>query len=58
MSSTPAAEGVEALRFDLLNPALWDDKGALPVIAAIEHDQHLAGLDMAESVGLVARPCA
>ena len=46
----PPAERFKPLRLDLFDAALLDDIGALPVIAAVEHDHHPAGLDMAEGV--------
>ena len=54
----PCAERFEAFRLHPLDPAFRNDIGALPVIAAIEHDHKSARLDMAECVGAVARPCA
>ena len=39
------AECIEAARLDRVVFSLGDDIGALPVVAAVEGDQHLAGLD-------------
>jgi hypothetical protein len=33
--------------------ALGDDKGALPVILTIDHDEHLAGFDVAERLSRI-----
>ncbi len=49
----PRAEGVQAFSFHALNPAFRNDVGALPIVAAVQHDHHLAGLDMAERVWAV-----
>ena len=48
------AEGFEALRLHALDPALRDDIGALPVVAAIQHDHQSAGFEMAKGVRAVA----
>src|ERR1700722_4237922 len=48
------AERLDAGRLHLLDAALWNDIGALPVIAAVEHHQERTGLDMAEGFGVVA----
>ena len=50
MSSTRWRNAGKALGLDALDAAFGDDIGALPVIAAIEHDHHAAGLDVAESL--------
>ena len=50
-----AAEGFEALGLHPLDAAFRNDIGALPVIAAIEHDHEPARFDMAERIGAVAR---
>src|SRR5260221_6863596 len=42
------AQGGEAALADLLEAALADDEGALPVIAAVEHHQDAAGVDAAQ----------
>ena len=42
------AKGFEALGLDRIGGALADDEGALPVVAAVEHDEGSAGLDAAE----------
>src|SRR4029077_16751871 len=49
------AEGVEPPRLHLFDAALGNDEGALPVVAAVEHHHHLAGFDVAESLGVVGR---
>jgi hypothetical protein len=47
-------EGFEVLRLHALDPTLRNDIGALPVVAAIEHDHEPARFDMAEGVCAVA----
>ena len=40
------AERRQAVALDRVDAALRDDIGALPIVAAVEHDHHLAGLDV------------
>ena len=51
----PPAERIKSFRLDFFDAALRNDIGALPVIAAIEHDHQLAGFDVAERVGGIVR---
>ncbi len=44
------------MSLDLVGRALADHIGALPVVAAVEHHEHLAGVDAAERIGAVALP--
>ena len=48
-----ATKGFEPPRLHLLDTALRYDEGALPVIAAVEHDHHLTRFDVAEGFAVV-----
>jgi hypothetical protein len=39
------AERIEPAALDLIEPALGDDEGALPIIAAVDHHEHVAGIE-------------
>ncbi len=47
------AEGLKPFAAQFIEAALGDDEGALPIIAAVDHDEEAAGLDTAEAVGAI-----
>ena len=50
------AERLEPARVHLIDAALRDDEGALPVVVAVQHDEDAAGVDAAERLpGIVRR---
>ena len=49
------AEGWETPAAKLGEPAFGDDEGALPIIAAVEHDEQVSGLDASEDNASVLR---
>ena len=49
------AEGIQSARMHLVDAALWNDEGALPVVAAIQHDEDAAGIDVAERLSGIVR---
>jgi hypothetical protein len=48
------AQRVEAARLEVVEAALGDHVGALPVVAAIEHHQDVTGLEPAQHRALIA----
>ena len=50
------AQGAYALRLEAVSGTLGDHIGALPIFAAIEHNQDLAGVDSAEKVVGIGGP--
>ena len=49
------AERLDSLAMHLVDPALFDDEAALPVVAPLDHDEDLAALEAAEGLVGVRR---
>src|SRR3984957_20960924 len=49
------AEAGQAALLDFIDGAFRDEKSALPIFAALDHDQHSAGFDAAEGARGIVR---
>src|SRR5262249_47032165 len=50
------AEGRQAATAKICEAALWNDEGALPIVAAIEHDEQMPRLDATEDCTAILWP--
>src|ERR1700689_3253698 len=50
------AKPFDASLANLIRGAFWNDKATLPIVLAVNHDQHFAGFDMPKTLARIAGP--